>query len=84
MPFGPDAVGKSVQVSVTLESTEVPVLAAPISAVRTDADGEYLQVAGDDGEPVRVPITPGRSIGGWVELVDPGDLEPGLTVILSR
>jgi peptidoglycan hydrolase-like protein with peptidoglycan-binding domain len=84
VPFGPDAVGKSVQVSVTLESTEVPVLAAPISAVRTDADGEYLQVAGDDGEPVRVPITPGRSIGGWVELVDPGDLEPGLTVILSR
>lgn len=84
VPFGPELVGRSARVEVTVESTEAPVLAAPVAAVRTDADGEYLQVAGEDGEPVRVRITPGRSIGGWVELVDPGDLEPGVTVLLGR
>ena len=84
VPFGPDLLGRSVRVEVTLSTTDVPVLAAPIAAIRTDADGEYLQVRGDDGESQRVSITPGRSIGGWVELLDPDDLEPGVEVLLGR
>lgn len=84
VPFSQDMIGSSVRIEVTLDSTEQPVLAAPIAAVRTNSDGEYLEVADDDGEPERVPITPGRSIGGWVELVNPGDLEAGLTVLLGR
>lgn len=82
-PLGIDMLGTSVRIEVTVESTDGPVLAAPIAAIRTGADGEYLRTVGGEGKLRQVRIEPGASIGGWVELVDPGDLEPGMTVLLG-
>jgi len=88
-PTGPlDAgmVGEDVRIEVLLAASDGPVLAAPVGAVRSDADGEFVlvpDVGADDGTR-RVGITPGASVGGWVELVDPDDaLAPGTPVRLG-
>ncbi len=63
------SLGAPVTIAAQLESTGQPVLAIPISAVRSDSEGPYL--SRDEGAEIkRVAITTGRSIGGWVEIVE--------------
>ncbi|SDS57878.1 Putative peptidoglycan binding domain-containing protein [Streptomyces sp. TLI_053] len=84
-PLPAELAGKEVRVSVTASSSEGPVLAVPSTAVSTGADGRTgVTVLGADGIR-RVPVHPGASGGGFVEVVpDTGaTLVPGDKVVVG-
>lgn len=65
--------GQSVKVTVTVGSTGTPVLAVPIAAVFTTADGQArVKVQRADGKVAPVAVTPGLAAGGFVA-VTPAD-----------
>lgn len=69
----------SATAEVIVVETET-VLAVPAAAIWSDGQGkDYLTPA--DGSPNdRIEVTVGRSIGGWVELVDPDGVTAGALV----
>lgn len=72
------SIGQGSRVEVTVETTTEPVLAVPTTAIRTGSNGPYLLLDAGDAGPRRVAVETGRSIGGWVELVNPSsDLKRG-------
>ncbi len=68
-----EAFGRDVRVEVSLAATDTEVLAVPVAAVGSSADGAHVRVVDPDGEVRSVGITTGASIGGWVEIVDSDD-----------
>lgn len=80
----PSIVGASVRITVPIETTGGPVLVVPVSALSLAADGStrVQKVAGENV--VVVPVDPGLSAAGFVEVAPTGGtLEPGDMVVIG-
>jgi hypothetical protein len=78
--------GENVLVTVETGRTEGPVLTVPVAAVVTTGSGtSYVTVAGAGGKQARVPVTPGISENGYVQVtpVKAGKLAAGDSVVVS-
>ena len=61
--------GENVLVTVETGQTEGPVLTVPVAAIVTTASGtSYVTVAGAHGNRAQVPVTPGISENGYVQV----------------
>lgn len=79
MPSG--MLGRDLRIEAELAATEGPVLAVPVTAIRSGADGEQVRVVGPDGGVRSVGVRTGISVGGWVEIVSADEeLSPGMLV----
>jgi hypothetical protein len=78
--------GENVLVTVETGRTEGPVLTVPVAAIVTTASGtSYVTVAGAYGRQTQVPVTPGISENGYVQVtpVTAGTLAAGDGVAAS-
>jgi Putative peptidoglycan binding domain/HlyD family secretion protein len=78
--------GENVLVTVQTGQTEGPVLTVPVAAIVTTASGtSQVTVVGAHGKQADVPVTPGISENGYVQVtpVKPGALAPGDRVVVS-
>ena len=78
--------GENVLVTVATGRTEGPVLTVPVAAIVTTGSGtSYVTVAGADGKQTQVPVTPGISENGYVQVtpVTAGALAAGDHVAVS-
>jgi Putative peptidoglycan binding domain len=78
--------GENVLVTVETGRTEGPVLTVPVAAIVTTASGtSYVTVAGAHGKQSQVPVTPGISENGYVQVtpVTAGKLAAGDSVTVS-
>jgi peptidoglycan hydrolase-like protein with peptidoglycan-binding domain len=78
--------GENVLVTVETGQTEGPVLTVPVAAIVTTASGtSYVTVAGAHGKRTQVPVTPGISENGYVQVspVTAGKLAAGDRVVVS-
>jgi multidrug efflux pump subunit AcrA (membrane-fusion protein) len=88
-PSGPLASalnGENVLVTVVTGQTEGPVLTVPVAAIVTSASGtSYVTVVGAHGIQTDVPVTPGISENGHVQVtpVHSGALAAGDRVVVS-
>jgi uncharacterized membrane protein YgcG len=78
--------GENVLVTVQTGRTEGPVLTVPVAAIVTTASGtSYVTVVGAHGKQTQVPVTPGISENGYVQVtpVTSGALAAGDHVAVS-
>jgi hypothetical protein len=78
--------GENVLVTVQTGQTEGPVLTVPVAAIVTSESGTtYVTVAGAHGTQTRVPVTPGLSENGYVQVTPSrsGTLAAGDRVVVS-
>lgn len=78
--------GENVLVTVLTGQTEGPVLTVPVAAIVTNASGQSsVTVVGKGGAQTRVPVTPGMSENGTVQVtpLTPGALVAGENVVVS-
>ena len=78
--------GENVLVTVQTGQTEGPVLTVPVAAIVTTASGtSYVTVLGAHGKQTEVPVTPGISENGYVQVtpVKSGALAAGDHVVVS-
>jgi peptidoglycan hydrolase-like protein with peptidoglycan-binding domain len=78
--------GENVLVTVETGQTEGPVLTVPVAAVVTTASGKsYVTVVAAAGKQTDVPVTPGISENGYVEVTPAksGTLAAGDRVVVS-
>ncbi len=81
--------GENVLVTVQTGQTEGPVLTVPVAAIVTTASGtSYVTVVGAHGKQTQVPVTPGISENGYVQVsptspVTAGALAAGDRVAVS-
>jgi len=78
--------GENVLVTVETGRTEGPVLTVPVAAIVTTGSGtSYVTVVGADSKQTRVPVTPGISENGYVQVtpVQAGQLAAGDSVVVS-
>jgi Putative peptidoglycan binding domain len=78
--------GENVLVTMETGRTEGPVLTVPVAAIVTTGSGtSYVTVAGADGKQTQVPVTPGISENGHVQVapVRGGKLAAGDSVVVS-
>jgi Putative peptidoglycan binding domain/HlyD family secretion protein len=78
--------GENVLVTVQTGQTEGPVLTVPVAAIVTTASGtSYVTVLGAHGKQADVPVTPGISENGYVQVTPakPGALAAGDHVVVS-
>jgi HlyD family secretion protein len=78
--------GENVLLTVQTGQTEGPVLTVPVAAIVTSASGTtYVTVAGPHGAQTRVPVTPGLSENGYVQVTPArlGTLTAGDRVVVS-
>jgi hypothetical protein len=78
--------GENVLVTVETGRTEGPVLTVPVAAIVTTASGtSYVTVAGANGKKAQIPVTPGISENGYVQVtpVRGGKLAVGEAVVVS-
>ncbi|MGE5133301.1 MAG: peptidoglycan-binding protein [Gemmatimonadota bacterium] len=78
--------GENVLVTVETGQTEGAVLTVPVAAIVTTASGSsYVTVAGAHGKQTEVPVTPGISENGYVQVtpVRHGELAAGDRVVVS-
>ena len=78
--------GENVLVTVKTGRTEGPVLTVPVAAIVTTASGtSYVTVIGPHGNRAQVPVTPGISENGYVQVtpVTAGKLAAGDRVVVS-
>jgi Putative peptidoglycan binding domain len=78
--------GENVLVTVETGRTEGPVLTVPVAAIVTTGSGtSYVTVTGADGKQTQVPVTPGISENGYVQVipVTAGKLAAGDSVVVS-
>jgi len=77
---------ENVLVTVATGRTEGPVLTVPVAAIVTTGSGtSYVTVAGAGGKQTQVPVTPGISENGYVQvtLAKAGKLAAGDSVVVS-
>lgn len=80
----PNIAGASVRLTVPVESTSGRVLAVPTSAVSLAADGSSRVEWDDNGRTSFVPVEPGLSADGFVEVTPiDGRLEAGDLVVVG-
>jgi hypothetical protein len=85
-PPGAARDGENVLVTVQTGQTEGPVLTVPVAAIVTSASGtSYVTVAGGRGTQTDMPVTPGISENGYVQVTPahPGALSAGEQVVVS-
>ena len=85
-PLAPALNGQNVLVTVETGQTEGPVLTVPAAAIVTTASGtSYVTVVGAHGKQTKVPVTPGISENGFVQVtpVTSGALAAGDRVVVS-
>ena len=78
--------GENVLVTVQTGRTEGPVLSVPVAAIVTTAAGtSYVTVVGAGHKQAQVPVTPGISENGYVQVTPatPGSLSAGQNVVVS-
>ena len=78
--------GENVLVTVETGRTEGPVLTVPVAAIVTTGSGtSYVTVVGADSKQTQVPVTPGISENGYVQVtpVRAGQLASGDRVVVS-
>jgi len=78
--------GENVLVTVQTGQTEGPVLTVPMAAIVTSASGtSYVTVVGAHGTQTNVPVTPGISENGYVQVTPAhsGALAAGDRVVVS-
>jgi hypothetical protein len=78
--------GENVLVTVQTGQTEGPVLTVPVAAIVTTASGtSSVTVVGAHGKQTDVPVTPGISENGYVQVTParPGTLAAGDRVVVS-
>jgi peptidoglycan hydrolase-like protein with peptidoglycan-binding domain len=78
--------GENVLVTVQTGQTEGPVLTVPVAAIVTSASGtSYVTVVGAHGTQTDVPVTPGISENGYVQVTPAhsGALAAGDRVVVS-
>src|SRR5690242_13541400 len=78
--------GENVLATVETGRTEGPVLTVPVAAIVTTGSGtSYVTVAGADGKQTQVPVTPGISENGYVQVtpVSGHKLAAGDNVVVS-
>ena len=78
--------GENVLVTVDTGQTEGPVLTVPVAAIVSTASGtSYVTVVGARGKRAEVPVTPGISENGYVQVTPatPGALKAGDAVVVS-
>ncbi len=78
--------GENVLVTVQTGQTEGPVLTVPVAAIVTTASGtSYVTVVGAHGKQRQMPVTPGISENGYVQVtpVRQGALAAGDRVVVS-
>lgn len=77
--------GADVRLTVETASTEVEVLVVPLTAIFIDTDGQTaVRKVTDDGDELRVLVTPGVSGDGYVAIMVAGAaLEPGDLVVVG-
>jgi peptidoglycan hydrolase-like protein with peptidoglycan-binding domain len=78
--------GENVLVTVLTGRTEGPVLTVPVAAIVTTGSGtSYVTVAGAGGKHTQVPVTPGISENGYVQVTPKtaGKLAAGDHVVVS-
>jgi HlyD family secretion protein len=78
--------GENVLVTVDTGQTEGPVLTVPVAAIVTSASGtSYVTVTGAHATQTNVPVTPGISENGYVQVTPahPGTLAAGDRVVVS-
>jgi hypothetical protein len=78
--------GENVLVTVQTGQTEGPVLTVPVAAIVTTASGtSYVTVVGAHGKQTQVPVTPGISENGYVQVtpVTADTLAAGDHVVVS-
>jgi peptidoglycan hydrolase-like protein with peptidoglycan-binding domain len=78
--------GENVLVTVQTGQTEGPVLTVPVAAVVSTASGtSYVTVVGAGGRQTQVPVTPGISENGYVQVTPAGNgkLAAGDRVVVS-
>jgi multidrug efflux pump subunit AcrA (membrane-fusion protein) len=78
--------GENVLVTVETGQTEGPVLTVPVAAIVTTASGtSYVTVVGAHGRQTKVPVTPGISENGYVQVTSAtgGALRAGDNVVVS-
>ncbi len=83
-PLPPALNGEDVLVTVETGKTEGPVLTVPVAAIVTTASGSsYVTVVGARGKQAQVPVTPGISENGYVQVTAAGPLAAGARVVVS-
>jgi peptidoglycan hydrolase-like protein with peptidoglycan-binding domain len=78
--------GENVLVTVDTGQTEGPVLTVPVAAIVTSASGtSYVTVVSAHGQQINVPVTPGISENGYVQVTPArsGALAAGDRVVVS-
>ena len=78
--------GENVLVTIETGRTVGPVLTVPVAAIVTTASGQsFVTVVGAHGKQTHVPVTPGISQNGYVQVtpVTPGALSAGDHVAVS-
>ena len=78
--------GENVLITVQTGQTEGPVLTVPVAAIVTSASGtSYVTVVGAHGQQTDVPVTPGISENGYVQVTPArrGALAAGDRVVVS-
>ena len=71
--------GENVLVTVQTGQTEGPVLTVPTAAIVTTASGtSYITVAGAHGKQTQVPVTPGISENGYVQVSPASPVTAGM------
>jgi multidrug efflux pump subunit AcrA (membrane-fusion protein) len=78
--------GENVLVTVQTGQTEGPVLTVPVAAIVTSESGTtYVTVVRAHGAQTRVPVTPGISENGYVQVTPArsGTLAAGDRVVVS-
>ena len=85
-PLAASLDGQNVLVTVQTGQTEGPVLTVPVAAIVSTASGtSYVTLAGARGRQTQVPVTPGLSENGFVQVIPakPGALAAGDRVVVS-
>ena len=68
-PLSAALTGENVLVTVETGQTEGPVLTVPVAAIVTTASGtSYVTVIGAQGKQTQVPVTPGITENGYVQV----------------
>jgi hypothetical protein len=87
-PLPPEVFGYALEVRAALRATPRAVLAVPVTALSTRADGAVtvVKATGEEAAPFTVVVVrPGLSAGGFVEIAPlEGDLRRGDRVVVSR
>ena len=74
----------SMRLTIAIESTQGAVTAVPVSALSLSADGTSRVQVDNKGVLEYVPVTPGLSAGGYVEVTAAaGKLRPGQLVVVG-